>query len=52
LRHGSAASVLAVRSASVVVATALAARVLAERVPPLRVAGSVLVFAGIALLAA
>lgn len=51
LRHGSAAAVLAVRSASVVVATALAGRVLAERVSRARLAGSVLVFAGIALLA-
>jgi drug/metabolite transporter (DMT)-like permease len=51
LRHGSAASVLAVRSASVVIATALAARVLSERVSRARLAGSVLVFAGIALLA-
>lgn len=51
LRHGSAASVLAVRSLSVVIATALAARVLSERVSRMRLAGSVLVFAGIALLA-
>jgi len=51
LRHGSAAAVLAVRSSSVVVATALAARFLAESVSRLRLAGSVLVFAGIALLA-
>ena len=51
LRHGPAAGVLAVRSASVVVATALAARVLSERVSRARLAGSVLVFAGIALLA-
>jgi drug/metabolite transporter (DMT)-like permease len=51
LRHGSAASVLAVRSSSVVIATLLAGRVLAERVSRLRLAGSVLVFAGIALLA-
>jgi drug/metabolite transporter (DMT)-like permease len=51
LRHGPAASVLAVRSSSVVLATVLASRVLAERVPRLRIAGSVLVFAGIALLA-
>jgi drug/metabolite transporter (DMT)-like permease len=51
LRHGSAASVLAVRSASVVVATALAARVLSEPVSRMRLAGSVVVFAGIALLA-
>ena len=52
LRHASAASVLAVRSLSVVIATALAGRVLAERVSRLRLAGSLLVFAGIALLAA
>lgn len=51
LRHGSAAAVLAVRSASVVVATALAARVLSEPVSRLRLAGSIVVFAGIALLA-
>lgn len=51
LRHGSAAAVLAVRSLSVVIATALAARVLSERVSRMRLAGSVLVFAGIALLA-
>jgi len=51
LRHGSAAAVLAVRSASVVIATALAGRLLAERVSRARLAGSALVFAGIALLA-
>jgi drug/metabolite transporter (DMT)-like permease len=51
LRHGSAAAVLAVRSASVVVATVLAGRVLSERVSRARLAGAVLVFAGIALLA-
>ena len=51
LRHASAASVLAVRSTSVVIAALLAGRVLAERVSPLRIAGSLLVFAGIALLA-
>jgi drug/metabolite transporter (DMT)-like permease len=51
LRHGSAAAVLAVRSLSVVIATALAGRVLSERVSRLRLAGSLLVFAGIALLA-
>jgi drug/metabolite transporter (DMT)-like permease len=51
LRHGPAAGVLAVRSSSIVLATALAARVLAERVSRVRLAGSVLVFAGIALLA-
>jgi drug/metabolite transporter (DMT)-like permease len=51
LRHGSAAAVLAVRSASIVIAAALAGRLLAERVSRARLAGSVLVFAGIALLA-
>lgn len=51
LRHGSAAAVLAVRSSSVVIATALAGRLLAERVSRARLAGSVLVFAGIVLLA-
>jgi uncharacterized membrane protein len=51
LRHGSAAAVLAVRSASVVIATFLAARVLAEPVSRLRLVGSIVVFAGIALLA-
>ncbi len=51
LRHGSAAAVLAVRSSSVVLATALAGRLLAERVSRGRLAGSVLVFAGIVLLA-
>jgi drug/metabolite transporter (DMT)-like permease len=51
LRHGSAAAVLAVRSSSVVIATALAGRLLAEPVSRGRLAGSVLVFAGIALLA-
>jgi uncharacterized membrane protein len=51
LRHGSAAGVLAVRSASVVLATAFAARVLHERVSRWRLLGSVVVFAGIALLA-
>lgn len=51
LRHASAASVLAVRSTSIVLATVLAGRLLGERVTRGRVAGSVLVFAGIALLA-
>ena len=51
LRHGSAAAVLAVRSSSVVIATVLAGRLLAEHVSRMRLAGSVLVFAGIALLA-
>jgi drug/metabolite transporter (DMT)-like permease len=51
LRHGPAAPVLAVRSSSIVIATLLAGRLLAEQVGPTRLAGSVLVFAGVALLA-
>jgi drug/metabolite transporter (DMT)-like permease len=51
LRHGPAAPVLAVRSSSIVIATLLAGRLLAEHVAPTRVAGSILVFAGVALLA-
>jgi drug/metabolite transporter (DMT)-like permease len=51
LRRGAAAPVLAVRSSSIVFATLLAGRVLAERVPPSRLAGSLLVFGGVALLA-
>ncbi len=51
LRHGPAAPVLAVRSSSIVIATLLAASVLAEAVRRGRLAGSVLVFAGVALLA-
>ena len=51
LRYGSAAAVLAVRSSSVVIATLLAGRLLAEDVSRRRLAGSVLVFAGVALLA-
>lgn len=51
LRRGAAAPVLAVRSSSIVFATLLAGRVLAERVAPLRIAGSLLVFGGVALLA-
>jgi drug/metabolite transporter (DMT)-like permease len=43
--------VLAVRSSSIVFAALLAGRVLAERVPPARLGGSLLVFAGVALLA-
>jgi drug/metabolite transporter (DMT)-like permease len=50
LRRGAAAPVLAVRSSSIVFATLLAGRVLAERVAPMRVAGSLIVFAGVALL--
>jgi drug/metabolite transporter (DMT)-like permease len=51
LRTGPAAAVLAVRSSSIVIAALLAGRLLAERVTPLRLAGSALVFAGVALLA-
>jgi drug/metabolite transporter (DMT)-like permease len=51
LRHASAASVLAVRSSSVVIATVLAGRVLAEHVSRARLLGAALVFAGIVLLA-
>jgi len=51
LRRGAAAPVLAVRSSSIVFATLLAGRVLAEHVPPARLAGSLLVFGGVALLA-
>jgi drug/metabolite transporter (DMT)-like permease len=51
LRRGAAAPVLAVRSTSIVFATLLAGRVLAEHVPPSRAAGSLVVFAGVALLA-
>jgi drug/metabolite transporter (DMT)-like permease len=49
LRLASAASVAAVRETSVLIATALAARLLRERVSPGRVAGAALVVAGIAL---
>jgi uncharacterized membrane protein len=51
LRTGAAAPVLAVRSSSIVIATVLAGRLLAEDVAPPRMAGSVLVFAGIVVLA-
>jgi len=51
LRLASAPAVSAVRETSVVVATALAAGILRERVTRGRVAGSVLVAAGVALLA-
>jgi uncharacterized membrane protein len=51
LRLASAPAVAAVRETSVVIATALAAVVLGERVGPLRLAGAVLVAAGVALLA-
>jgi drug/metabolite transporter (DMT)-like permease len=50
LQRASAASVAAVRETSVVIAAALAAPVLGERVGPSRVGGAVLVVAGIALL--
>jgi len=51
LARASAASVAAVRETSVVVATALAAAVLGERVGAVRLAGAVAVVAGVALLA-
>jgi drug/metabolite transporter (DMT)-like permease len=51
LQRASAASVAAVRETSVVVATALAAVVLKERVGAARIAGAVLVVGGVALLA-
>lgn len=51
LRHGAAAPVLAVRSSSIVIATLLAGRILSERVSYGRIAGSLLVFAGVVLLA-
>ena len=51
LELASAASVAAVRETSVVIATALAATVLREKVPPARLAGAVLVVVGVALLA-
>ncbi len=49
LRLASAASVAAVRETSVVIATALAALVLKERVSPARMAGAIAVAAGVAL---
>ena len=52
LRRGAAAPVLAVRSSAIGFATLLAGKVLAERVSRGRLAGSLLVFAGVALLAA
>ncbi len=52
LQLASAASVAAVRESGVLVATALAAIFLHERVTPWRAAGAVLVVAGVALLAA
>ncbi len=51
LRLASAPAVSAVRETSVVIATGLAAVVLRERVGPARLAGAVLVAAGVALLA-
>jgi len=51
LQRASAASVAAVRETSVVIATALAAVVLKEKVRPPRLAGAILVVAGVALLA-
>jgi drug/metabolite transporter (DMT)-like permease len=51
LERASAASVAAVRETSVVIATALAALVLKERVGPARIAGAVVVVLGVALLA-
>jgi drug/metabolite transporter (DMT)-like permease len=50
LSRASAASVAAVRETSVVIATALAAPLLHERVEAARLAGAVLVVAGVALL--
>lgn len=52
LQRAPAASVAAVRETSVVIAALLATVVLKERVPPSRLLGSVVVAAGIALLAA
>ncbi len=51
LRHGAAAPVLAVRSSSIVIAALFARRLVGERVSWPRLAGSILVFAGIVLLA-
>jgi drug/metabolite transporter (DMT)-like permease len=51
LRRGAAAPVLAVRSSSIVIATFLAARVLREHVSGRRLAGSIVVFGGVAVLA-
>jgi drug/metabolite transporter (DMT)-like permease len=51
LRLASATSVAAVRESSVVIAVALAALVLREPVGLMRVAGAVLVAAGVALIA-
>jgi uncharacterized membrane protein len=51
LRNGAAAPVLAVRSSSIVIATLFARRFIGEHVSWSRVGGSLLVFAGIVLLA-
>lgn len=51
LRRGSAAPVLAVRTSSIVITTALARAVVGEQVSRGRLAGSLVVFAGVALLA-
>ena len=51
LERASAASVAAVRETSIVIATALAAPLLKERVSPARLAGAVAVAVGVALLA-
>src|SRR5215211_1905069 len=51
LQHASAASVAAVRETSVVIAVALAAPVLGERVTPRRLAGAAVVALGVAVLA-
>ena len=51
LRRGAAAPVLAVRSSSIVIATLLAGRLLAEEVGLQRIGASLLVFAGVVMLA-
>jgi drug/metabolite transporter (DMT)-like permease len=51
LRRGAAAPVLAVRTSSIVFTALLAGRALGEEVSAGRIAGSVVVFAGVALLA-
>ncbi|HEY7730694.1 MAG TPA: EamA family transporter, partial [Gaiellaceae bacterium] len=52
LERAPAAPVAAVRETSVVMAAVLAAIVLREKVTPLRLAGTVVVVAGVALIAA
>jgi drug/metabolite transporter (DMT)-like permease len=52
LQRASAASVAAVRETSVVIAVALAAPLLGEKVGPARLAGAALVVAGVAVLSA